>query len=102
MRKKILVVAGAAVLGAAAAVAQQGPPQFPEMTFFVTSKGGPDGGNFGGLYGGLRQAKFHRNFVGGVNHNSYKNFVSGLVRVRLNAISLKFCVAQRHFKVEHS
>lgn len=45
------VVAGAVLLGAAAAVAQQGPPQFPDMTFFVTSKGTGDAGNLGGLDG---------------------------------------------------
>ncbi|MCB1539505.1 MAG: hypothetical protein KDJ25_01245 [Rhodoblastus sp.] len=34
-----------------AAEAQQGPPQFPDMTFFVSSKPGPDGANLGGLAG---------------------------------------------------
>ena len=33
------------------ALAQAAPPQFPDMTFFVTSKPGPDGANFGGLEG---------------------------------------------------
>jgi hypothetical protein len=31
--------------------AQQKAPQFPNMTFFVTSTGGPDGANFGGIEG---------------------------------------------------
>src|SRR6478609_7137609 len=31
--------------------AQQPPPQFPSMTFFVTSVGGPAGANYGGLEG---------------------------------------------------
>src|SRR5215467_10550500 len=31
--------------------AQQSQPQFPNMTFFVTSIGGPSGANFGGLEG---------------------------------------------------
>jgi hypothetical protein len=31
--------------------AQQPPPQFPNMTFFVTSVGGPAGANYGGLEG---------------------------------------------------
>ena len=31
--------------------AQQPPPQFPNMTFFVTSTGGPDGANYGGIEG---------------------------------------------------
>lgn len=46
-----LVGVGFLALFTASAVAQQPPPQFPDMTFFVTSKGGPDGGNFGGLDG---------------------------------------------------
>ena len=33
------------------ASAQQTPPQFPDMTFFVSSKPGPDGANLGGLDG---------------------------------------------------
>ncbi len=43
--------AGILALGASAAVAQQTPPQFPDMTFFISSKSGPDGANFGGLDG---------------------------------------------------
>jgi len=31
--------------------AQQQPPQFPNMTFFITSTGGPNGANYGGLDG---------------------------------------------------
>jgi hypothetical protein len=31
--------------------AQQKPPQFPNMTFFVTSTSGPNGANFGGIEG---------------------------------------------------
>lgn len=44
-------VAALASLVASSAFAQQTPPQFPDVTFFVTSKGGPDGANFGGLEG---------------------------------------------------
>ena len=33
------------------ALAQRPPPQFPNMTFFITSTPGPDGANFGGLEG---------------------------------------------------
>jgi len=36
---------------------QQPPPQFPEMTFFVTSAGGPEGANFGGLEGADRHCQ---------------------------------------------
>src|SRR6185503_21179753 len=31
--------------------AQQPPPQFPNMTFFITSTSGPAGANYGGLEG---------------------------------------------------
>jgi len=49
------ILFGAAILSAGvwagAAQAQQQPPQFPDMTFFVSSKPGPDGANLGGLEG---------------------------------------------------
>ena len=31
--------------------AQQAPPQFPNMTFFITSTGGAKGADFGGIAG---------------------------------------------------
>jgi hypothetical protein len=37
--------------------AQTPPPQFPNMTFFVTSIGGPQGANFGGLEGADRHCQ---------------------------------------------
>jgi len=37
--------------------AQQPPPQFPNMTFFITSVGGPQGANFGGLEGADRHCQ---------------------------------------------
>jgi hypothetical protein len=49
--------AGAALAAAVAfamsgtAEAQQQPPQFPNMTFFITSTSGPKGADFGGLAG---------------------------------------------------
>ncbi len=33
------------------------PPQFPDMTFFVTSVGGPQGANYGGLDGADRHCQ---------------------------------------------
>ncbi len=33
------------------AQAQTAPPQYPNMTFFITSTSGPDGANFGGIEG---------------------------------------------------
>jgi len=49
------VIAAALVTGPA--MAQQAPPQFPNMTFFITSSGGPDGANFGGLEGADRHCQ---------------------------------------------
>lgn len=37
--------------------AQQAPPQFPDMTFFITSTGGPKGADFGGLEGADRHCQ---------------------------------------------
>ncbi|MPZ32531.1 MAG: hypothetical protein GEV13_16295 [Rhodospirillales bacterium] len=56
---------GTAALAATAAAlafiggsqAQQPPPQFPDMTFFVTSVGGPQGANYGGLEGADRHCQ---------------------------------------------
>jgi hypothetical protein len=46
------LIVGAALLSlVTGSQAQQPPPQFPNMTFFITSTGGPSGANFGGLEG---------------------------------------------------
>jgi hypothetical protein len=37
--------------------AQQAPPQFPNMTFFITSTSGPSGADFGGLEGADRHCQ---------------------------------------------
>jgi hypothetical protein len=37
--------------------AQQPPPQFPDMTFFITSKSGPAGADFGGIDGADRHCQ---------------------------------------------
>jgi hypothetical protein len=37
--------------------AQQQPPQFPNMTFFITSTGGPSGADFGGIEGADRHCQ---------------------------------------------
>ncbi len=39
------------------AQAQRKPPQFPNMTFFMTSRSGPDGANFGGVEGADKHCK---------------------------------------------
>lgn len=50
--KALVALTGAAIaIGFGAAEAQQPPPQFPEMTFFITGQPGPDGANFGGIEG---------------------------------------------------
>jgi len=52
-RLRLAALAGTAVLLGAVvgSQAQQPPPQFPNMTFFITSAGVPAGANFGGLDG---------------------------------------------------
>lgn len=58
---------------AGGAQAQQTPPQFPDMTFFVTSESGPQGANFGGLEGADRhcQALATRAGAGGKTWRAY-------------------------------
>lgn len=55
MQKKFALVAAAAALTAgmisSAAAQAPAPPQYPNMTFFITSTPGPNGANFGGLEG---------------------------------------------------
>ena len=49
---RLAAIAATVLLSATAAEAQQPqPPQFPNMTFFITSTGGPAGANYGGLEG---------------------------------------------------
>jgi hypothetical protein len=50
---KLTAVAAPILLGLSAAAHAQAPqpPQFPNMTFFITSQPGPNGANFGGLEG---------------------------------------------------
>ena len=61
MRRNIKAVALAATTVALAFIgganAQQPPPQFPDMTFFITSVGGPQGANYGGLEGADRHCQ---------------------------------------------
>ena len=61
MHRNIKAAALAATAAALAFVggsqAQQPPPQFPDMTFFITSVGGPQGANFGGLEGADRHCQ---------------------------------------------
>jgi len=56
-RQAMAGIAGATMMLTAAGHAQQAPPQFPEMTFFVTSVGGPQGANYGGLEGADRHCQ---------------------------------------------
>ena len=50
-RPIILAATVAALAWSNVAYAQRPPPQFPDMTFFITSKSGPDGANFSGIKG---------------------------------------------------
>jgi hypothetical protein len=47
----------APVVMAGEVLAQQGPPQFPNMTFFITSTSGPKGADFGGIAGADRHCQ---------------------------------------------
>src|SRR5262245_45716803 len=53
------IVASVAVttLGSNASLAQQPPPQSPNMTFFITSSGSGKGADLGGLEGADRQCQ---------------------------------------------
>lgn len=52
-----LAMTAAALAFAGGSHAQQPPPQFPDMTFFITSVGGGQGANFGGLEGADRHCQ---------------------------------------------
>jgi hypothetical protein len=56
MTRFILSLA-AILLLSSPSLAQRPPPQFPDMSFFISSTGGPDGGNFGGLEGADRHCQ---------------------------------------------
>jgi hypothetical protein len=51
MRLALLTALVAPLAWPGVAPAQTPPPQFPNMTFFITSTSGPDGANFGGIEG---------------------------------------------------
>lgn len=54
MQRRTKAALAAAVIACAfvgGSQAQQGPPQFPSMTFFITSAASPKGGDLGGLAG---------------------------------------------------
>lgn len=55
--KTAVTATGMALAFVAGSQAQQPPPQFPDMTFFITSVGGPQGANFGGLEGADRHCQ---------------------------------------------
>ncbi|MBI3128200.1 MAG: hypothetical protein HYZ11_11395 [Candidatus Tectomicrobia bacterium] len=65
VRRTRLILLGAAIasfLWGGSAQAQQSapprtPPQFPNMTFFISSTSGPDGANFGGIEGADRHCQ---------------------------------------------
>jgi len=51
MKSMALALAATMALSFSALAQRAPPPQFPNMTFFISSTGGPDGGNLGGLAG---------------------------------------------------
>ena len=55
--------------------AQQKPPQFPEMTFFITSTGGPDGANYGGIEGADRHCQTLATNAG-AGHKTWRAYLS--------------------------
>jgi hypothetical protein len=58
MNARLLTIASATVMAvSAAALAQQAPPQSPNMTFFVASTGSGKGADLGGLEGADRQCQ---------------------------------------------
>lgn len=57
MKKRVGAFAAAMACLVGTASAQQPPPQFPDMTFFITSTAGPDGANLGGLEGADRHCQ---------------------------------------------
>jgi len=72
----IIALASAAIAPmvlAGESLAQQPPPQFPNMTFFITSTSGPNGADFGGLEGADRhcQALAARAGAGGKTWRAY-------------------------------
>jgi hypothetical protein len=53
----LTVAAVASLVLTGPSVAQQAPPQFPNMTFFITSTSGPKGADFGGIEGADRHCQ---------------------------------------------
>jgi hypothetical protein len=74
MRRSIALVLTATCF-ASPIYAQQPPPQFPNMTFFITSTGGPDGANFGGLEGADRHCQALA-AKAGAGHRTWRAYLS--------------------------
>ena len=77
MNYKATLLAAATLIVASmgAASAQQAPPQFPDMTFFITSKAGPDGANLGGLEGADKMCQTMA-AVAGAGGKTWKAYLS--------------------------
>ena len=79
MFKKSQVVLFAAIiisfLSSSDAQTQQKPPQFPNMTFFITSKSGPDGANFGGIEGADKHCQALATEAG-ASHKTWRAYLS--------------------------
>ena len=66
-----LIATTVALAFAGGSNAQQPPPQFPDMTFFITSVGGPQGANYGGLEGADRVCQNLAQAAGAGNRTWY-------------------------------
>lgn len=59
----------------AQAQAPRKPPKYPDMTFFITSKSGPDGANFGGIEGADKHCKALAT-VAGAGNKKWRAYLS--------------------------
>ena len=79
MFKKSQVILFAAIiisfLSSSDAQTQRKPPQLPNMTFFITSKSGPDGANFGGIEGADKHCQALATEAG-ASHKTWRAYLS--------------------------
>ena len=103
MRTKAKVALAAAFIVTASiggSQAQTPPPQFPNMTFFVTSVGGPAGANYGGLEGADKhcQALAARAGAGSKTWRAYLSTqaINGATAVNAKGVQIAANVADLH------
>ena len=95
-----LVVSVAVLSVVAGSQAQTPPPQFPNMTFFITSTGGPSGANFGGLDGADKhcQTLAEKAGAGGKTWRAYLSTqaVGGATAVNAKGVQIAASVEDLH------